>query len=409
MSWAVALPRPRLASPRAHVAEPVATPSDHARVENRPDPVGAIAARGTEPFRVLVFGGGALVGWGLREHRLGLPGYLAEELARLTGHGIDLDVVVEPDPTRLPALAALRGLRLKRFDAVVVVLGERAALDRSRQGGWGAEVATALRLLQSECAPTAALAVLTSASAMLALEERGWGGRAARTVAEQQAAVVEQLCATSRRVLFTDLTAPVGETGRQLPAHAYRDWGGVVADRLAPRLAASAAAVSAESPSVFRARNDEWSRQKALTAMRLSADQPNPLLEELVREARRYHRVAGAALTLLDGDLQWALAAEPALAPRPRAEGYCQVTVRHDGITLINDAQKDPRVAGMPVAQRLRFYAGYPLHSWDGHRIGSLCIFDPKPRALLERDFGVLHDLARRAEQELWARALRSR
>jgi GAF domain-containing protein len=243
---------------------------------------------------------------------------------------------------------------------------------------------------------------------MLALEERGWGGRAARTVAEQQAAVVEQLCATSRRVLFTDLAAPAGETGRQLPAHAYRDWGGVVADRLAPRLAASAAAVSAESPSVFRARNDEWSRQKALTAMRLSADQPNPLLEELVREARRYHRVAGAALTLLDGDLQWSLAAEPALPPRPRADGYCQVTVRHDGITLINDAQKDPRVAGMPVAQRLRFYAGYPLHSWDGHRIGSLCIFDPKPRALLECDFGRLHDLARRAEQELWARALRS-
>ena len=46
-------------------------------------------ASGVDSDRILLFGGGAAVGWGVLSHNLALPGSLARALSDLTGRGAD--------------------------------------------------------------------------------------------------------------------------------------------------------------------------------------------------------------------------------------------------------------------------------------------------------------------------------
>ncbi|HEY6382999.1 MAG TPA: GAF domain-containing protein, partial [Pseudolabrys sp.] len=50
---------------------------------------------------------------------------------------------------------------------------------------------------------------------------------------------------------------------------------------------------------------------------------------------------------------------------------------------------------------RIRFYAGYPLVLDDGACIGTLCVFDTRPRFPEAADLARLHDLAGLAVQEI--------
>ena len=84
--------------------------------------------------------------------------------------------------------------------------------------------------------------------------------------------------------------------------------------------------------------------------------------------------------------------------------------IDQDGLTLINDTSNDPRLEGSPYLagpDPIRFYAAYPIRTWDGYRVGVLCITDPKPRTMLPGELRPLRDFAGRVEQTLWTAALR--
>jgi GAF domain-containing protein len=51
----------------------------------------------------------------------------------------------------------------------------------------------------------------------------------------------------------------------------------------------------------------------------------------------------------------------------------------------------------------IRFYAGHPLRAPAGHRVGTLCVMDHRPRELGAADLEALRDLAALAEAELAA------
>jgi len=52
-----------------------------------------------------------------------------------------------------------------------------------------------------------------------------------------------------------------------------------------------------------------------------------------------------------------------------------------------------------------RFYAGFPIESQDGQRIGALCIIDGKPRVFTDSDAALLRDLAKQVQRVLWSTA----
>jgi len=95
------------------------------------------------------------------------------------------------------------------------------------------------------------------------------------------------------------------------------------------------------------------------------------------------------------------------------AASFCVHAIKSSDPTVILDAREDERVAQTPLVTNepyLRFYAGAPLKTPDGHHVGTLCVLDTEPRtgvddaALrhLERLAGVVVDefeLRREIEQ----------
>jgi GAF domain-containing protein len=95
------------------------------------------------------------------------------------------------------------------------------------------------------------------------------------------------------------------------------------------------------------------------------------------------------------------------LMSRPRELTFCTHALRHpERITLVEDASKDPRFAANPVvtnAPNIRFYAGVPL-MYRGQAIGTLCVFDVKPRTLEAKQLDELRFLANQVMETLQAR-----
>ena len=63
----------------------------------------------------------------------------------------------------------------------------------------------------------------------------------------------------------------------------------------------------------------------------------------------------------------------------------------------MENASVDVRTLNNPLVAGefgLRFYAGVPLTSKDGHNLGTLCVMDREPRIISDHETGVLQDLA---------------
>ncbi len=88
----------------------------------------------------------------------------------------------------------------------------------------------------------------------------------------------------------------------------------------------------------------------------------------------------------------------------PRRSSFCAHAILSDRVMLVRDAGKDPRFRANPlVAARngIRFYAGVPLRTPDGQRLGALSIMDRQPRLLDDDQVAALRDLAGMAMGEL--------
>ncbi|WP_245652337.1 GAF domain-containing protein [Rufibacter tibetensis] len=81
----------------------------------------------------------------------------------------------------------------------------------------------------------------------------------------------------------------------------------------------------------------------------------------------------------------------------PRGTSLCSLAVLKDGITVIENALKEPCLLINPFVTGefgLHFYAAAPLRSSDGFNIGALCIVDKEPREFSAADQRTLESLA---------------
>jgi diguanylate cyclase (GGDEF)-like protein len=149
----------------------------------------------------------------------------------------------------------------------------------------------------------------------------------------------------------------------------------------------------------------EQSRLAALRRYNILDTPPEPQFDRLVGLAARVFRLPMALISFIDEDRQWYKARHgvPFLEV-PRCESFCTVAIAQDGVMLIPDAALDeqfrsyPGVVGDPY---IRSYAGAPLVTPSGHKIGTFCVLGPEPREFSLEDQGILMSFAEMAMDEL--------
>jgi hypothetical protein len=364
-------------------------------LEGLPRPLDVPRARsgGIESDRILIFGGGPAAGAGVLSHDLALPGSLARALSARTRRGTHVDVVPVPRVTINSALAELDGLDLRGYDAIVVTLGANDARSLTSVRLWRRKLSAVLVLLTDDAVSTAQVFVV--------------GIHPIRSIAVFNALP---------RATYIPLPAPPNSSpGRFRTAKDYDGWAEILSNRMIPplesrRLTASGRDAGSVTPQI---ESRESVRQRAVDWAGFVGSDLEHRFDMIVTLAQRAFGTRAAAFIVTDRNRLWNMASV-GLKPKefPRVSSFTTVTIRAPGPLVVPDARTNARFWNHPLVRgepHIRFYAGFPVESPTGERIGALCVFDPEPRSATEVDRELLRELALMVERELRDRPKRFR
>src|SRR5690349_19402992 len=132
--------------------------------------------------------------------------------------------------------------------------------------------------------------------------------------------------------------------------------------------------------------DDDASRLAELHALGLLDTPPEERFDRITRLLSLALKMPMAFISLVDSDRQWFKSACGLGTPEtPRSISFCGHAILSDEAMVIPDAGEDQRFRDNPLVTDepyIRFNAGQPLHGPGGHKVGTLCIADRRPRAL---------------------------
>ncbi|MGI4749243.1 MAG: GAF domain-containing protein [Janthinobacterium lividum] len=109
-------------------------------------------------------------------------------------------------------------------------------------------------------------------------------------------------------------------------------------------------------------------------------------LQEIVNLAARICQTPTALITLLDKDTQYVkFKFGSDLKTTHREDAFCNHAIEQQGVMVVPDALQDMRFANNPLVTSgpgIRFYAGSPITTQDGHNLGSLCVIGKEAKEL---------------------------
>lgn len=132
---------------------------------------------------------------------------------------------------------------------------------------------------------------------------------------------------------------------------------------------------------------------------------PEEVFDDLTELAARICEAPIALISLVDENRQWFKSRVGLdLKETSRDISFCVHAIRQDGLFVVPDATKDSRFSQNPLVRsgpKIRFYAGAPLVTPDGHALGTLCVLDKVPRNLRAEQQQALRVLARHVMSQL--------
>jgi DNA-binding CsgD family transcriptional regulator/GAF domain-containing protein len=154
------------------------------------------------------------------------------------------------------------------------------------------------------------------------------------------------------------------------------------------------------------ARTTERERLHAVRRYDILDTPPDGAFDRITALAADYFDVPVSIVSVVDEDRIWfkSRVGVEDLEEVARDPGLCASAILHDDVWVIENAAADPEALANPLVAGeagFRFYAGAPLKTADGHKLGTLCILDRKPRELNDEQKARLQDLAALVMDEL--------
>lgn len=149
----------------------------------------------------------------------------------------------------------------------------------------------------------------------------------------------------------------------------------------------------------------ETQRLSALHRYRILDTEPERRFDDLAMLASHVCGTPMALITLVDEHRQWFKSrVGVSVSETSRAVSFCAHAIEQPDLFVVPDTLQDdrfrdnPHVTGDP---HIRFYAGAPLVTPDGHALGTLCVMDSRTRTLTAAQRGALEALRRQVESQL--------
>lgn len=145
---------------------------------------------------------------------------------------------------------------------------------------------------------------------------------------------------------------------------------------------------------------NEAARLIALAAYRLLDTPAESIFDDITALAAGITQAPISLISLVDKKRQWFKSqfGLPNVHETPRDIAFCAHAILQSKPFIVTDALNDARFADNPLVSKpphIRFYAGIPLITHEGHGLGALCVIDREPRTLSDGQLADLHRLAR--------------
>ncbi|MEA3151226.1 MAG: hypothetical protein QOD56_2165 [Gammaproteobacteria bacterium] len=149
----------------------------------------------------------------------------------------------------------------------------------------------------------------------------------------------------------------------------------------------------------------ENARLEALRSFDILDTPSEETFDEFVRLAASVVGAPVGLLSFVDDKRQWFKAKVGLASPETTRDiAFCAHAIGGVDVLVVPDARLDARFADNPLVvgePGIRFYAGVPLITADGHALGTLCVVDYVPRELTQEQHHALQILGRHVMEQL--------
>ena len=141
----------------------------------------------------------------------------------------------------------------------------------------------------------------------------------------------------------------------------------------------------------------EYLRLNELSSFDILDSLPEKEYDEITLLASSICNTPISLITFIDDQRQWIKARTGIdLRESKREDSFCQYTIQNNDLLIIENAENDPLIGNnkFVLENHVRFYAGAPLITSEGNRLGALCVIDMKPHTIGEQQKAALRILA---------------
>jgi signal transduction histidine kinase/CheY-like chemotaxis protein len=144
---------------------------------------------------------------------------------------------------------------------------------------------------------------------------------------------------------------------------------------------------------------DEAARLKSLYDYDILDTKAEKIFDDITQLVAQICNMPISLISLVDSERQWCKS-KIGLAPQQTSKdiAFCTHAIHQKKVFEVEDTLHDERFFDNPLVTstpNIRFYAGTPLVSPDGHVIGTLCVIDNKPNKLTQDQRQALEVLGR--------------